>query len=161
VNTDALSFLACGWRTLLATIIPLLVAVGCGSAADGPARVAVQGTVELDGQPLTAGTIRFVPTGSAAGPKTSVEIENGEFRLPAEVGPVIGQHRIEIEAPLAGGLAMDDEEALENLRRQRVPPGITVLRVPPIYNVHSTLTANLTENGPNNLFFRLRTMPRH
>ncbi len=54
----------------------LLVAVGCDR---GPERVPVAGRVLIDGQPLTKGTIRFVPD---AGRAASARIaEDGSFRV--------------------------------------------------------------------------------
>jgi len=136
-------------------LLVLSVASGCGTAVEGPTRVTANGLVTFDGQPLENGTIRFIPSGATKGPKVSVAIDNGFFQFPEDVGPVAGHHRVEIEAPEAGELALDDEEAVERLRQQGRKPKIEVLRIPLIYNTNSRLTVNLTEAGPNDLTFEL------
>ena len=75
----------------------LAATVGC---SDGrPARVPVSGIVKIDGQPLTTGTIRFVPeTGRAA--IGSID-KNGRFILTCyelNDGVPPGTHRISITA---------------------------------------------------------------
>ncbi|APZ92221.1 hypothetical protein [Fuerstiella marisgermanici] len=139
---------------LLVLILSAAV-VGCGSNSKGPRRVAANGIVSLDGQPLENGTIRFIPTGGTEGPKVSVAIINGFFQFPQEVGPVVGHHRVEIEAPEAGEFALDDEEALQRLQQQGRKAKVEVLRIPAVYNKNSQLTADLSEAGPNDLAFEL------
>lgn len=139
----------------VAILLVLSVANGCGSAVEGPTRVTANGIVTFDGEPMKNGTIQFIPSGDTAGPKVSVAIENGFFQFPEDVGPVVGHHRVEIEAPEAGELALDDEEAVERLRQQGRKAKIEVLRIPSIYNTKSRLTVDLTEAGPNDLTFEL------
>jgi len=70
---------------------------GCSQQQVGFDRVAVQGSVTLDGKPLTAGTIRFVPAAGVAGPKVSLAVQEGQFKSDALNGPTLGLHRVEIE----------------------------------------------------------------
>ena len=72
---------------------------GCGAGIpDTRPRIAVSGTVTLDGQPLENAVIRFVPLPEVKGPTASIAIESGKFGLPAYAGPVAGPHRVVIES---------------------------------------------------------------
>lgn len=138
----------------------LLASIGCGDSVEGPPRAAVSGTVTLDGQPLETGTIRFVPAAQTEGPKTSAAIINGTFEIPANVGPVVGQHRVEIETPPAGDIAMDDEQALGRLKQAGRKAQIAVVRIPAEYNTNSQLTADISATDSNDLTFDLRSKTR-
>ncbi len=74
-----------------------LVATGC---SDGlPQRVPVSGKVLIDGKPVTAGSIRFVPEG--ARPSSADLDSEGRFQLycfDGEDGAVIGTHRVQVAA---------------------------------------------------------------
>ena len=137
MNSDHLRLLR--EAAFAAVSLVLLALPGCSGSKEGPIRASVTGTVTFDGKPLEKGTIRFVPLDGAGGPKTSTSIEAGTFILPAEAGPTMGEHRVEIEAPQAGNLAMDDEEAMLRLeaegKRQR--PDFPI--IPTVYNARSTL----------------------
>lgn len=140
--------------------VGLIAIVGCGNSVDGPLRASVNGTVTLDGKPLEAGTIRFVPLAETGGPKTSASIVNGRFDLPGDVGPVVGQHRVEIETPPAGKIAMDDEQTLERLKQAGSKAKIEVVRIPSVYNKSSRLTARISDSGLNDLSFDLVSKTR-
>ena len=82
--------------------------VGCGQ--DGPPRVAVSGTVMLDGEPLSSGMIHFVPT-DQQGPLVAATVEDGYFELPEEVGPLAGESSVNVQVIQDLGFDLDDEEA--------------------------------------------------
>ncbi len=68
---------------------------GCGD--DRPSRLSVSGQVLIDGQPLPAGNIRFVPEG--ARPSVGRIDPDGHFALTCyegEDGAVPGNHRVEV-----------------------------------------------------------------
>jgi hypothetical protein len=82
-------------RSFLAILI--LIAAGCGD--NHPARVPVSGQVLIDGQPLTCGTVTFIPTGHRAS-QGAIDA-NGHFTLScyaANDGAVLGKHKIEVAA---------------------------------------------------------------
>lgn len=132
---------------------------GCSGGKSEIERAAVQGTVTLDGQELKAGVVRFIPIESTPGPKTTVNIAQGKFMVDAEVGPVIGRHRIEIVSTDDGGYASDDEGALDQLKKSGVRR-IEVVKVPDNYNKQSTLTQTVTLEGPNEFHYSLTTQRR-
>ncbi len=132
---------------------------GCGGD-QGPARAAVCGSVSLDGRPLASGMIRFIPTGANIGPAAAATITGGVYELPQAAGPVIGAHRVEIEATDYYGFAIDDEAAyVTNVEQKggRLP----LNPVPPIYNRHTMLTAQVTAEGENQFDFQLSSQGLH
>lgn len=140
--------------------IGFLLQAGCdGGSDDSPPRAAVQGEVLLDNQPLPKGIIRFVPTEETGGPKISATIESGSFSLAEESGPRVGTHRVEIESTDSGGLAMDDEQAIQKLREQGVRK-IERIEIPQAYNKRSTLDAVIVEGKVNELRYELVSKPQ-
>lgn len=137
----------------------ILLLAGCGGGSDdSPPRAAVKGTVLLDDAPLPAGIIRFVPKDETPGPKLSAPITGGEFALPAELGPWVGTHRVEIESTDHGGLAPDDETVVDRMREQGLRK-IERVEVPEIYNRRSTLEATIVADQENELEFKLTSTP--
>lgn len=127
---------------------------GCSSGREGPQRAEVKGVVHLNGQPLEKGVIRFIPDGNTTGPQATVPIQNGKFAAEDRFGPVVGFHRVEIESTDDGGYAMDDEQAIQKLRKAGIKK-IEVVKVPAVYNERSTLQQVVTESGPNEFQFYL------
>ncbi len=143
----------------IAALITLPLLVGCGGY-DGPQRAAVRGHVTLDGQPLPAGIIRFIPTGGTQGPAATAVISAGDYELPEAEGPIVGSHRVEIEATDYYGFAIDDEAAyLVNIEARK--RGMPRNPIPEIYNRHSTLTAEVTNESSQQFDFSLTTSGQH
>lgn len=137
----------------------MLSAAGCSRSGSTLPRAAVSGVVTIDGRPLPRGMVRFIPTDDARGPKTAVPVTVGLFSVDAEHGPVVGRHRIEIESTDDGGIAFDDETALQQLKA-RSASAPRVLRVPPEFNVRSRLTVSVTDAGSNEFQFAITTEAR-
>jgi hypothetical protein len=82
---------------LIATALVLLSAVGCNDKR--PLRVPVSGRVLIDGEPLTHGNVKFVPSG---GRPSSAKIDGeGRFTLTCydgEDGAIPGTHRVSVSA---------------------------------------------------------------
>ncbi len=79
-----------------------MVATGCGDGR--PQRVAVSGQVLVDGEPVPAGSIRFVPEGSR--PAIADLDQEGRFTLRSydgEDGAVVGTHRVQVAARAVTG----------------------------------------------------------
>jgi hypothetical protein len=143
-------------RTLAgaAALIAALLLSGCGSG-DGVSRVPVGGEVSVDGAPMKAGTIRFIPNGATTGPAAVATIKEGKFELPQAEGPVPGSHRVEIEAIDYLDFALDDEQAYA----KRAAGGKPMPKnpIPARYNRQSELTAQLPDEGNRELKFQLDT----
>lgn len=133
-------------------LLALLFLAGCGGG-DGVKRVPVSGYVSIDGTPLKAGAIRFVPAGDNRGPAAVATIEDGIYELPLENGPVSGKLRVEIDAINHLGFDIDDEQAYARAveKGQAVPQN----PIPESYNKRSRLQVDMPEEGKSDLDFRL------
>jgi hypothetical protein len=84
----------CGWLLL---VCGMIVASGC---SDGhPTRVPVSGRVTIDGQPLTRGSVKFVPSNGR--PSSGKIGEDGAFTLTCYEGgdgALLGKHRVQVSA---------------------------------------------------------------
>jgi hypothetical protein len=131
-------------------LFPLLVlAVGCGRS--GPDLQPVSGLVTVNQRPLEAGRILFRPLGGTEGKATSAGIQQGEFTVTCQDGLVPGKYRVEIEAAVDLGFAIDDDVAFAQRGRKPLPPN----PVPPKFNRDSTLTASVAPGDNNILEFNL------
>ena len=132
-------------------------ALGCGGA-DRPEQVEAWGLVTVDGERLPAGAVTFVPAEGTVGPKASARVVDGEYRLPAAAGPVVGAYRVEIVAEIADGPAPDAELTPAELAALRADPPTAPEPLPAVYNTASTLRRELTA-GTNRLHFELTRSP--
>ena len=128
-------------------VLGLLLALnGCSDHAGG--RLAVQGTVTLDGQPLTRGSISFRPVAGTSGPTAGAKIVDGRFSIPSGKSVFAGKYRVEITATRKTGRQVKDPTF-----------GTTVDQVAQYlsdrYNRSSELVAEVKPGGPNDLKFDL------
>jgi hypothetical protein len=123
--------------TFLVGLLGLSAWTGCGKS--GPLSVPVSGTVTLDGEPLTEGFLYFktVETGALE----RFDINAGEFKGNAQVGT----RRVEICANRPKVVIIDGAKV-------EVPDNI----VHPSFNTESTLTAEVTPEGPNRFTFPVK-----
>ena len=119
------------------------VLVGCGSS--GPARSAVEGAVTVGGQPLPAGRIIFTPVTPSKGPAVSARITAGRYQMDNAVGPVVGKNRVEVEADLNLGFALDDEEAFARRGAVPIPPS----PIPSGYSATAQLSVEIKPGETN------------
>ncbi len=136
---------------LAAVLLP--VAAGCG--ASGPPRAAVKGRVTLDGQPLAAGAIHFVPVGQTKGPLAAARIVNGEYSLSRAEGPVVGRVRVEIYSPTEAAIPLDDPLAFAAADASAMPQE----RLPARYNRASNQFVDVKSEGENHFDFQLVSDP--
>jgi len=121
----------------LVLLAVVLTVAGCGPKP--PALYPVSGTVTLDGQPLSEGTVYFktVETGTV----DSAPVKLGKFEGKA----IEGKRRVEVAAyrmiPVPGQMGGE------------VPQSMIARR----YNTESTLTAEVTAAGPNTYEFKVQS----
>lgn len=133
--------------------------IGCGGRRDPFERVAVEGTVTVDGQPLDRGTIRFVPTATTSGPKTTLNIRDGQFTGDTASGPVAGAHRVEIEPDVSDRFPHDGEEVLEKMHMDRPRPERPT-RLVPYDRQRAELTHTFVADELNRCKIELVSLPR-
>src|SRR5262249_50211170 len=129
---------------------PLLVWTGLlafSGCAGGDDRVAVEGTVMVDGKPMGTGSLALIPLEDKA--RTSGEgIADGKFSIPAQRGPSPDkEYRVEVHWGKPTG---------KNIREgPRVDPEYAE-GLPDKYHKASTLTARF-KSGTNRLDLDLKT----
>ncbi|MFO0866343.1 MAG: hypothetical protein U0744_17150 [Gemmataceae bacterium] len=126
----------CARNSMLLLPACLMFAMGCGSEG----RMAIQGTVAVDGKPLSEGRISFTPTDGKR-PQTSGSIKDGAYSITAAEGPMPGSCRVEVyskrktgkKVPTPGdpGVMMDEEKEM----------------IPPDFNTASKLTVTFELNN--------------
>lgn len=124
-------------------VVVLLFVAGCGQD-DGLERAAVKGRVTVAGQPLARGRILFRPLSPTQGPTVSAAVTDGGYEIVEKDGPVVGRQRVEVEAELPLGFALDDESAFAKMNGRPLPPN----PIPPAFNTQSLLVAEI-ESGEN------------
>jgi hypothetical protein len=129
----------------------VVVALGCGDSKNAP----VSGTVKLDGKPLANASVTFQPLGEGnlnPGPGSyGVTNDKGEYTLaisPRAQGAIVGKHRVEISCLIDDG---QDKPGEDRRTKQKD-------RVPPQYNIKSTLTFEV-KPGTNTAAFDLKSKP--
>ncbi len=137
------------WSRVTRPILILILAFGC-NRYDGPRRGAVEGRVTLGGQPVTEGSIEFMPTGGNKGPVAGGSIQDGHYSVEEPSGPVVGLNQIviseykktgkKVPMPTLGGPGTMVDEIAE--------------AVPARYNQDSELTREI-KPGKNTLDFEL------
>jgi hypothetical protein len=142
------------------TALLVLLTSGC-SGPEGPMRIPVSGRVMLDGQPLTAGVVRFIPAEGVTGPGAATQVTNGEFCFSDDDGPIAASHRVEIEATDFQGFAIDDEAAFAAHAQKTGRSPMASNPIPPIYNRASTLAALVTDAEDQKFEFVLSSGLRH
>ncbi len=115
--------------------------LGCGGA-EGPKTYRVSGTVTIDNQPIEDGYIIFKPT-DPADRADGTAIVDGKYEMQA----VAGTKKVEIQA-----MRTTDEKGSKGEPVQEN-------YLPAEYNTATTLTADVTPEGPNEFDFDLKSKP--
>lgn len=118
-------------RLLCAMIVVCLI--GCGSS--GPPRAAISGTVTLDGEPVSEGTIAFLPAADTKGASTGTEIKEGKYSISSANGPTYGKYKVQIHWSKKTGKQIEVGSP--------APPGTmkdeVIEAIPAKYNTESTV----------------------
>jgi len=123
----------------------LVVLTGCGSPSG---RQALGGTVLIDGQPLSVGSVRFRPLAGTKGPTAGGQIRAGKFSVAPDQGVLAGKFRVEITATRKTGSKMPAAlgDGMVDVMEQYIPVR---------YNRQSELVAEVTDTGPSQFEFAL------
>jgi hypothetical protein len=134
-------------RRLTRLAIGLLMLSGCSRTAG---RQALEGTVTLDGAPLTEGSILFRPQGDTKSPTCGGKISQGRFSIAPKGGAACGTFRVEITAVHSTGrkVTRPQDGKLIDESEQFIPAR---------YNRQSELTATVGDNGSNRFPFVLKS----
>ena len=136
--------------SVLCSGVMLLAVIGCGGDAAMEYKEAhVQGAVTFKGEPLESGKIRFIPdgeviNGQVAGKAIFADIKEGEYAFAADQGVTVGKNRIEIFSYRGTGkmeqLSAEEGEIAEPVEQIEQ-------FIPPKYNMNSTLSIDVKEEG--------------
>jgi len=139
----------------LCLMVQVMAGAGCSGKSGELSRASIQGTVTLDGNPFPEGVIRFVPEAPTEGPAASAGIVDGKFRLPADSGPVVGTHRVEVtESPDPVPDPDDAAAVAKYLEAQKKKPRNARGQSHGVFSKND-LSATVSESGPNEFHFEL------
>lgn len=141
--------------TLVATLtfaFAFAFASGCGGG-DGLQRMPIDGTVTFDGQALEDGRIQFFPDPGNAEPIMSgAPITSGSYSIALIDGLVPGTYIVRISSASGEEVAVTGEG---DAQMPGLGPIHPIELIPSKYNTESTLTAEVTSDGPNTFDFAL------
>lgn len=124
---------------------------GCGGPTDELPRQAVSGEVKLGGAPLKAGMIQFMPTEPGAATPGAAAITDGNYSMSTSDGLVAGNYQVSVTSAPAPATP----PTTDLMPGDPLPPPKEL--IPSIYNSKTTLSAKVTEAGPNTFDFDLNT----
>jgi hypothetical protein len=137
----------CFARQVLGSL-SLALALAAGCSRSGPERYEVCGTVVYAGEEVSDGAIALVPIGGTKGPRVGGNIQQGQYHIASNGGPVAGRHRVEITCIRKTG------------RKIQMGPQVvdqTDNIIPPKYSGEkSELTADVQPRGKNVFDFTLK-----
>lgn len=125
-------------------VVAGLLSAGCGGGPEGPALHEVTGTVTLDGEPVEDGRIQFREQ-EGDRQAFSGTITNGEYSLEAEPGRMDVQIYASRIIPGKFDTSNPDDD----------PQPVGEMYIPEKYNSRTTLTAEVSASGDNNIPFEL------
>lgn len=141
----------CLFRVCLAVTVGGILAT-CLTGCDvdrGPERVLVSGTVSFNGEPVSEGTIRFMPAdANSTSPMAGAMIRDGKYKIDTRGGAPVGTHKILIEGYRVHPSAMNSNAPIEVQAMTRGVPRIQYL--PKRYNVDSELQITI-ESGSEDI----------
>jgi len=148
-----MSLMRLNGRCPAALILPAILALGgCGSDPSAPddvyQRVAVSGTVTLDGTPLAVGMIQLDSMAETKGPTVSGEISQGKFAIARPQGPVAGKYKVRVSG-IAPAKIKEDEQPGGTSKPAPDP-------VPARFNSESKLETDIPPGGSSSLDFPLK-----
>lgn len=140
----------------LSAVVAIAAAAGCSGGGDDLPRVAVSGTVTMDGQPLPEGLIQFIPEGADPEKAASASgtIKEGAFAIDRASGPTAGKYKVAINRP--EHMSEHVKIELKKRGRRKAPPGQKDL-VPERYNSKTGLHEDIPSGGTSTLKYELQS----
>lgn len=115
-------------------------------------------TSGCDANDRAPGTYAFCTgSGDPSGTLAAGNPHNGEFEFSSDNGPVIANHRVEIEATEFQGFAIDDEAAFAAAAEATGESPVAVNPVPAIYNSQTILTTIVKDMDGQSFMFGFKT----
>jgi hypothetical protein len=136
------------FRSFLELLCICLVAGLAGCAGGDAKRLAVSGEVKFQGKPLDQGAITFLADDPSLSSGGGAMIKDGRYSIPAQHGLLPGRYKVMVSSVDPKNPAPDPDSLPGYLP---VPKD----RVQPKYNTQTTLTADVTAEGPNNFNFEV------
>jgi hypothetical protein len=138
----------------LSATLPVVVGLALCGGCGGPTaeQAPVHGRVTYQGKAIQQGTIVFHPLPPLIARPAGAEIVDGAYAI-KENGPVLGKHRVEIQAYRKTGRKIPDLKGDVSVpNRPLIDETVPIL--PASFNVESSLTAEI-EPGDNTRDFEL------
>jgi hypothetical protein len=132
-----------GWRWCAVAVV-VLGLVGCENTGG---KVAVSGTVSLNGLPVEKGTIDFLLP-EATQSTAQALIDRGRYSLPAMQGLLPGKYRVKISSVESFDITPEEYAA-----GKKAPPPKE--RIPARYNSESQEFVEVKESGSNRFDFNI------
>lgn len=101
-----------------------------GHYAPAAKRVAVSGTVTLDGHPVGWGSLTFLPENTSL-PHATARVMRGKFSLPIEDGPPIGRCQLRFTASIYEATDGKADRVIQTDRLSQSDPGPAYLTITP------------------------------
>jgi len=127
-------------RTIVCAFATAVIFTGC--IGDSGQQAIVSGKVTYQGEPVSQGSIRFVPLGGTKGPSSGAVIQDGVYEAKARGGVPLGEHRVEIKATRPTG-----EEKPEATKHLDIFPDPVEQYLPEKYNTKSEITLKVEKGG--------------
>jgi hypothetical protein len=131
--------------------LAVLTLAGCGPRSD---RLAVSGTVNLDGAPLDSGSILFTSVGGEKLVSAGAMIQDGAYQIPQAKGLLAGTYHVELNSPDHSATPAMDKGSADGRGIPVVPD-----RIPAEYNLNSTQKVEVTPDGDNEFNFDIANKP--
>jgi hypothetical protein len=141
-TNDAKSF---RFPWLAGALLPLALTFGCQEPSD---RVPVAGQVTWQKQPLSRGSILFVPTDGHRGPKVGGEVVSGRYSLERDRGPSPGAYRVEVRSDTGERPHSPTDKGRERSKS-------SVQLIPKEYNDNTKLKVTIKADDNGDLSFDL------
>jgi hypothetical protein len=126
--------------------IAIVALAGCGSN-----QIPIAGMVTLEGKPLTEGSISLEPV-DGLGPTTGGKIVEGKYTLIGSAAPLPGKKTVRVSGAFKTGRRIPAGPPL--------PSGTMIdeigVRVPDAYGTSSSLTCEVSRDGPKEIDFHLK-----